>query len=60
VELRPRSNLSFCCKDQDTDRYVFEVLKPEYRLAIKELQGKVQWTDLWCVVTACIRAVFIR
>ncbi|KAF8331106.1 phosphatase phospho-type [Cantharellus anzutake] len=32
--------------DQDTDRYVFEVLAPDIRRKIKTRQAEVQWTDL--------------
>ncbi|KZS93956.1 hypothetical protein SISNIDRAFT_478376 [Sistotremastrum niveocremeum HHB9708] len=32
--------------DQDTDRYVFEVLSPALRRKLKDLKSSVQWTDL--------------
>lgn len=32
--------------DQDTDRYVFEVLQPQLRTRMKDLKAKMQWTDL--------------
>lgn len=34
--------------DQDTDRWVFEVLAPKLRRNLDELEleGQVQWTDL--------------
>lgn len=32
--------------DQDTDRWVFEVLKPQLRRKMKNLKEEVQWTDL--------------
>jgi hypothetical protein len=32
--------------DQDTDRYVFEVARPDIRARMAELKSKVQWTDL--------------
>ncbi|GAA6018595.1 hypothetical protein JCM10207_007230 [Rhodosporidiobolus poonsookiae] len=31
--------------DQDTDRYVFEVLAPHLRVSLRANKGKVQWTD---------------
>jgi len=32
--------------DQDTDRYVFEVLAPDIRRYMKTVKDDVQWTDL--------------
>lgn len=32
--------------DQDTDRWVFEVLAPDLRRQMKNLKDKIQWTDL--------------
>ncbi|KAK9899431.1 hypothetical protein P389DRAFT_48499 [Cystobasidium minutum MCA 4210] len=32
--------------DNDTDRYVLEVLDPKLRLRMEELKDKMQWTDL--------------
>ncbi|KAL0579167.1 hypothetical protein V5O48_002848 [Marasmius crinis-equi] len=32
--------------DQDTDRWIFEVLSPEIRRKMEDLEDKVQWTDL--------------
>jgi len=32
--------------DQDSDRWIFEVLAPELRRKMKELKSEVQWTDL--------------
>lgn len=32
--------------DQDTDRWVFEVLAPEIRRKMKTLKDDIQWTDL--------------
>ena len=32
--------------DQDTDRYVFEVLAPDLRRYMKSVKDDVQWTDL--------------
>ena len=32
--------------DQDTDRWVFEVLAPDLRRKMKTLKDDVQWTDL--------------
>lgn len=32
--------------DQDTDRWVFEVLAPELRREMKTLKADFQWTDL--------------
>ncbi|KAG7098745.1 hypothetical protein E1B28_000655 [Marasmius oreades] len=32
--------------DQDTDRWIFEVLAPDIRRKMEDLDNKVQWTDL--------------
>ena len=32
--------------DQDTDRWVFEVLAPHLRRKMKNLKHEIQWTDL--------------
>jgi len=32
--------------DQDTDRWIFEVLAPDLRRKMKSLKNEVQWTDL--------------
>jgi len=32
--------------DQDTDRWVFEVLAPDLRRKMKNLKNEIQWTDL--------------
>ncbi|KAH7929823.1 hypothetical protein BV22DRAFT_1029000 [Leucogyrophana mollusca] len=32
--------------DQDTDRWIFEVLAPDIRRKMKTLQEEIQWTDL--------------
>ncbi|KAF9049984.1 phosphatase phospho-type [Panaeolus papilionaceus] len=32
--------------DQDTDRYIFEVLAPDLRRKMKTLKDEIQWTDL--------------
>ncbi|PFH53831.1 hypothetical protein AMATHDRAFT_136744 [Amanita thiersii Skay4041] len=32
--------------DQDTDRWIFEVLAPDLRRNMKKLKDKIQWTDL--------------
>ncbi|KAL0068827.1 hypothetical protein AAF712_004157 [Marasmius tenuissimus] len=32
--------------DQDTDRWIFEVLAPEIRRKMEDQENKVQWTDL--------------
>ncbi|THH30846.1 hypothetical protein EUX98_g3339 [Antrodiella citrinella] len=32
--------------DQDTDRWIFEVLAPELRRKMKNLKDEIQWTDL--------------
>ena len=32
--------------DQDTDRWIFEVLDPNLRREMKNLKDDVQWTDL--------------
>lgn len=32
--------------DQDTDRWVFEVLAPHLRRKVETLEAQVQWTDL--------------
>lgn len=31
--------------DQDTDRYIFEVLSPELRVSLRENKKTTQWTD---------------
>jgi len=38
--------------DQDSDRWVLEVLAPDLRRKMKELKAQVQWTDL---VALCMR-----
>jgi hypothetical protein len=35
--------------DQDTDRWIFEVLAPDIRRKMKTLKESVQWTDLMSV-----------
>jgi len=32
--------------DQDTDRWIFEVLAPDLRRKMKALKNEIQWTDL--------------
>jgi hypothetical protein len=32
--------------DQDTDRYVLEVLSPKLRRKLEDDHGKTEWTDL--------------
>jgi pyridoxal phosphate phosphatase PHOSPHO2 len=32
--------------DQDTDRWIFEVLASDLRRKMKNLKDEVQWTDL--------------
>ena len=32
--------------DQDSDRWIFEVLAPDLRRKMKNLKDEVQWTDL--------------
>lgn len=32
--------------DQDTDRWIFEVLAPDLRRKMKNLKEEIQWTDL--------------
>lgn len=32
--------------DQDSDRWIFEVLAPELRRKMKDLKKDIQWTDL--------------
>jgi pyridoxal phosphate phosphatase PHOSPHO2 len=32
--------------DQDTDRWIFEVLAPDLRRKMKSLKNEIQWTDL--------------
>ncbi|CCM01144.1 uncharacterized protein FIBRA_03192 [Fibroporia radiculosa] len=32
--------------DQDSDRWIFEVLCPELRRKLNDLKREVQWTDL--------------
>jgi hypothetical protein len=41
----PRRSLA----DQDSDRWVLEVLAPDLRRKMKSLKETVQWTDLVCV-----------
>jgi pyridoxal phosphate phosphatase PHOSPHO2 len=36
--------------DQDTDRWIFEVLAPDIRRKMKTLKESVQWTDLMSVL----------
>ena len=40
--------------DQDTDRWVFEVLAPDLRRQMKNLKDKIQWTDLVYVFLLCL------
>lgn len=35
--------------DQDTDRWIFEVLAPHLRRKLETLEPEVQWTDLMYV-----------
>ena len=35
--------------DQDSDRWIFEVLAPDLRRKIENLEDEVQWTDLMSV-----------
>jgi pyridoxal phosphate phosphatase PHOSPHO2 len=35
--------------DQDTDRWIFEVLAPDIRRKMKTLKESIQWTDLMSV-----------
>lgn len=37
--------------DQDTDRWIFEVLAPDLRRKMKTLKNEIQWTDLVYVAT---------
>lgn len=37
--------------DQDTDRWIFEVLAPDLRRKMKTLKDEIQWTDLVWVTT---------
>lgn len=39
--------------DQDTDRWIFEVLAPDIRRRMKTLKDSIQWTDLMSVSTFC-------
>ncbi|GAA5857791.1 hypothetical protein JCM8547_005983 [Rhodosporidiobolus lusitaniae] len=39
------SDFDWSACDQDTDRYVFEVLAPHLRTSLRASKGKVQWTD---------------
>jgi pyridoxal phosphate phosphatase PHOSPHO2 len=32
--------------DQDSDRWIFEVLAPDLRRQMKTLKEEIQWTDL--------------
>lgn len=46
--------------DQDTDRYIFEVLAPHLRVSLREGKKTAQWTDnvLVCFLcyTSCVAA----
>jgi pyridoxal phosphate phosphatase PHOSPHO2 len=42
--------------DQDTDRWVFEVLAPHLRRKMKTLKNEVQWTDLVYVLKFTVAA----
>lgn len=56
--------------DQDTDRWVFEVLAPHLRRKMKNLKNDVQWTDLVyvfdndleksCLLTTRLSAIIFR
>ncbi|GAA6032347.1 hypothetical protein JCM8097_008130 [Rhodosporidiobolus ruineniae] len=39
------SDYDWSLLDQDTDRYVFEVLSPDLRVSLRAHKGKLQWTD---------------
>lgn len=39
--------------DQDTDRWVLEVLAPDLRRKMKTLKEEIQWTDLVCELAWC-------
>ncbi|KAF4620630.1 hypothetical protein D9613_000433 [Agrocybe pediades] len=43
--------------DQDTDRWIFEVLAPDLRRKMKTLKDEVQWTDL---VAQSLREAYAR
>ncbi|GAA5975095.1 hypothetical protein JCM5350_004584 [Sporobolomyces pararoseus] len=38
-------DFDWSCADQDTDRYVFEVLAPHLRVSLREGKKTTQWTD---------------
>jgi len=43
--------------DQDTDRYVFEVLDPVLRRKMEDLESRMQWTD---VVALCLKELHAK
>ncbi|KAF8200661.1 phosphatase phospho-type [Pholiota molesta] len=43
--------------DQDTDRWIFEVLAPDLRRKMKSLKNEIQWTDL---VAQCLQEAHSR
>jgi len=43
--------------DQDTDRWIFEVLAPDLRRKMKNLKDEIQWTDL---VAQSLREAHVR
>jgi len=45
--------------DQDTDRWIFEVLAPDLRRRMKNLNNEFQWTDLVSVLT-CLYSMEMR
>jgi hypothetical protein len=40
------TNIHRSMADQDTDRWIFEVLAPDLRRKMKTLKNEIQWTDL--------------
>ncbi len=45
--------------DQDTDRWVFEVLEPDLRRSMKTLKDEIQWTDLVYVLLRRMSYLYI-
>jgi len=45
--------------DQDTDRWIFEVLAPDLRRKMENLEDEFQWTDLVSVL-CCLYSMEMR
>ncbi|WFD47163.1 pyridoxal phosphatase [Malassezia furfur] len=43
--------------DQDTDRWVHEVLSPRLRIEFVERKPTMQFTDMWCVARRLIQCL---